>query len=203
MGREEALVQMSTRYTRYEGSLLSQGRLAMLKPLLRAPLELCEGRVFAPIWMTGRRLARCTSGIASVEFALVVPVLSLFVFGIISVSSVLYVQNNMESAAREAARRMAVAEATYTGGNVACTAAPAQIVGSAEYIACTRLPGWGVFTVDVNEEVCTVADSGQHLDVTVVVSVDGTQAALSDIFGIFASRNLSAEMIMRKEEVCA
>ena len=172
----------------------------MLKPLLRAPLGLCEGRLIAPIWMTGRRFARCCSGTASVEFALVLPVLMLFVFGVIAASSALYVQNNMESGAREAARRMAVAEVTYTGGNVACTAADAQIVGSAENIACQFLPGWGDFTINASEEVCT---TGQHVDVTVVVSVGGTQAALSDIYGFFAGRTLSAEVIMRKEEVCA
>ncbi len=145
-------------------------------------------------------LLKDKSGASMVEFVLCLPVFLLFMFGIIAVSSAFYIQNNMESAAREAARRMAVAEATYTGGNVACTAGPAQIVGSAEYIACRRLPGWGDFTINANEEVCT---PGQHVDVTVVVSVGGTQAALSDIYGFFAGRTLSAEMIMRREEVCA
>ncbi len=178
----------------------------MLKPLLRAPQGLCEGRLIAPIWLTGRRFARCCSGIASVEFALVLPVLMLFLFGVISASSALYVQNNMESAAREAARRMAVQEAPYTGGNIACAIAPAQIAGrdTAEYIACRRLPGWADFTIDASEGVCPAppAPPGQHVDVTVVVSVGGTQAALSDIFGFFAGRTLSAEVIMRKEEEC-
>lgn len=175
----------------------------MRKPLLRASLELCQGRLLAPIGVTGRRLARCCSGVSSVEFAIILPVLMLFIFGIISVASVLYVQNNMESAAREAARRIAAAEAPYTGGNVACSAAPAQIAGrdTAEYIACRRLPGWADFTINASEEACVL--SGQHMDVTVVVSVGGTQAALSDIFGFFAGRALAAEVIMRKEEVCA
>ena len=81
-------------------------------PLLAAPINFRPQRL-APIWMTGRRLARCCSGISSVEFALVLPVLMLFVFGVISASSALYVQNNMESAAREAARRIAAVEAPY------------------------------------------------------------------------------------------
>ena len=100
---------------------------------------------------------------------------------------------------------MAAAEAPYTGGNIACAIAPAQIAGrdTAEYIACRRLPGWADFTIDASEGVCNAANSGQHVDVTVVVSVGGAQAALSDIYGFFAGRNLAAEVIMRKEEVCA
>ncbi len=165
-------------------------------------MDFHRSRLPAPILLTCRRFARCRSGISSVEFAIILPVLMLFVFGVISVSSVFYVPNNMESAAREAARRMAVAEATYTVGEVACTAAPAQIAGSAENYACRRLPSWGIFTINANQEVCTLARSGQHLDVTVQVSVDGAQAALSDIYGLFAGRALTAEVIMRKEEQC-
>ncbi len=41
------------------------------------------------------------------------------------------------------------------------------------------------------------------MDVTVVVSVGGTQAALSDVFGFFVGRALEAEVIMRQEEKCA
>ena len=57
-----------------------------------------------------RRLARCSDGISSVEFAIILPVLMLFLFGIITFASALYIHVNMENAAREAARRMAVAE---------------------------------------------------------------------------------------------
>ncbi len=142
-------------------------------------------------------LLKDKSGASMVEFVLCLPVFLLFMFGIIAVSSAFYIQNNMESAAREAARRIAVVEAPYTGGDVACTAA---IVGSAEHIACTRLPSWADFTINASEEVCT---PGQHVAVTVQVSVGGEQAALADIYDFFTGRTLSAEVMMRKEGECA
>ena len=54
---------------------------------------------------TARRFARCTNGVSSVEFALILPVLMVFLFGIITFASALYIHVNMENAAREAASR--------------------------------------------------------------------------------------------------
>ncbi len=51
----------------------------------------------------GRRFFNRRDGTSSVEFVLVLPVLSLFLFGIIQFGSILYLQSNMANAAREAA----------------------------------------------------------------------------------------------------
>ncbi len=57
------------------------------------------------------------NAISSVEFVIILPVLMLFLFGIITFASVLFIHVNMENAAREAVRRLAVAD------DVECTAA--------------------------------------------------------------------------------
>src|SRR3546814_2393043 len=76
---------------------------------------------------------RARSGAAAVEFAIVLPVFLMILFGIIQFGSVLFLHNNMVNAAREAARRMSVAELDKAG---------------AETYAETYLAGWNLtFTV--------------------------------------------------------
>ena len=70
-----------------------------------------DGQFLGPIV----RFARCTDGVSAVEFVIVLPFLMLFLFGTVTLSSALYIHVNMENAAREAVRRMAVEEATFNG----------------------------------------------------------------------------------------
>ncbi len=58
------------------------------------------------------KIRRKEDGSTAMEFALVMPVMLLILFGIIEFGSVLFLHNNMLNAARGAARRMAVAEMT-------------------------------------------------------------------------------------------
>ena len=51
-----------------------------------------------------------SNGTAAVEFVIVLPVVVLFLFGIIQFGAVFYLQNNMANAAREAARSYSVGE---------------------------------------------------------------------------------------------
>src|SRR3546814_17053231 len=53
---------------------------------------------------------RARSGAAAVEFAIVLPIFLMLLFGIIQFGSVLFLHNNMDNAERETARRMAVDE---------------------------------------------------------------------------------------------
>ena len=89
-----------------------------------------------------RRLLRCTSGISSVEFAIILPLLMMFLFSIIAFGTALYANANMENAAREAVRRMAVAEVTGLGTPVTCTSAQALDTTTAEFRACAYLINW-------------------------------------------------------------
>ncbi len=145
-----------------------------------------------------RRFARCNEGISSVEFVIILPVLMLFLFGIITFASALYVHVNMENAAREAVRRMAVAEAPAAGVPVSCANVQATTPGTAEYYACTYLADWPVgFTVDA-DSLCPA-----NRDVIVTVAVPADQVALADVFGFFAGKTLTAEVVMRREAACA
>ncbi len=141
-----------------------------------------------------RRLLRCTSGISSVEFAIILPVLMMFLFSIIAFGTALYAHVNMENAAREAVRRMAVAEVSGLGTPVTCTSAQALDVTTAEFRACTYLADWPNFLVTAATGVCP--------EVSVTVTVGAEEVALGDVFGFFNGRTLTAEVIMRQEAAC-
>ena len=109
-----------------------------------------------------------------------------------------FLDNNMETAAREGARRMAVAEAPYAGTDVTCADVQAQTPGTAENIACSMLPNWGA-NITVNATELCPADRA----VRVQVSANGQDVALADIFGFFNGKTISATVEMRKEAECA
>ena len=144
-----------------------------------------------------RRFISSHSGAAAAEFAIVVPVLILCLFSIITFASTFFLQNNMVNAAREAVRAMAVIDAPFTSGAVQCDQAAAEIVGSAEYIACAYLIFWGTdFTVNARD--CFGGEDEAEVEIT----LDASQAALMDIFGFFDGKTLTAEVSMRKEDRC-
>ncbi len=132
------------------------------------------------------------------EFALIVPVLVLILFAIITVGWVFYVQNNMESAARAAVRRMAVAEAAGINTPVNCDDAQAQLPGTAENVACTWLPqvSDGAITVLASPNVCP------DRNIRVEISVAGSDAAIGDLFGFFSGVTMRASAEMRAEAAC-
>ena len=68
-----------------------------------------------------RRRGPHDRGVASVEFALVVPLLVLLLFGLVIAGSVYLDQLNLQSAARNAARAGSISSTT------ACTAAQAEL----------------------------------------------------------------------------
>ena len=186
----------------------------MFVPLRRAGAALGRRRLLVPLGAAARRFARCNSGISSVEFVIVLFPMVLFMFGIIGFGLVFYTYNTMENAAREAVRRMSVAEATFTLGAVSCTdpaaliapipADPAAVppvvgqVGSAEWWACNYLTAnWLTYTVDASES-CPA-----ERNVTVRIETSGAEAFVMDFLGIFgAAHMLAAEVTLRKEEAC-
>ncbi len=172
------------------------------------PARADEGRPGASIIGTVRRFARCTSGISSVEFVIILPLLMLFLFSIITFASVLFIHVNMENAAREAVRRLAVADnvectaaggtttAPCTGATVACSAPITG--GTVEDYACTYLADW-----PANFEVEAAPDATDCSELTVTVRLpDASTAALGDVFGFFNGTTLSAEVVMREEGAC-
>jgi len=125
-----------------------------------------------------RRRAR--SGSAAVEFAIVLPIFLMLLFGIIQFGAVLFLHNNMVNAARETVRRMSVAELD---------------AATAPTYAQNYLSDWNlVFTVTASEPAAGVANG----DVSVQISVPATDAALVN-FPIAWPGNLVAEATMRRE----
>ncbi len=163
--------------------------------------SLTEGRSSAAVrcvLSTGSKFLRNRDGAAAVEFALTVMLLVTFLFGIMTFGWMFFLENNMETAAREGARRMAVAEAPYAGTDVTCADVQAQTPGTAENIACAMLPNWGG-NITVNATELCPADRA----VRVQVSANGQDVALADIFGFFNGKTVSATVEMRKEAECS
>jgi len=183
----------------------------MFVPLFTVPIN-CSPQRLAPIWAAVHRLARCSSGIVSVEFVIFLPLLVLFLFGIIGFSMTSYTHTNMVSAAREATRHLAVADGvgcTLGGTTGPCTGASLVCgvstiaAGSAEDIACTNLPDLALlWTVTANEVVTDACDSTMQ----VRISTSAEDAFMFDFMDFFGAASLlTAEVKMRKEleEVCS
>ena len=120
-----------------------------------------EGRssaIVEDISSKGFQLWRCQSGATAAEFALTLMLLMIILFGIITFGWMFYIENNMETAAREGARRMAAEEVTYSAANVTCADAQAQTLATAEGVVCSMLPNWGgEITVNASD-LCASGD---------------------------------------------
>ena len=79
-----------------------------------------------------KRFKRCENGVAAVEFALILPVLMLILFGILNYGILLYDQAVITNAAREGARWGAINTTTTIScsGTAIGTADPCQIANS-------------------------------------------------------------------------
>ncbi len=69
-----------------------------------------------------RRFARASEGVAAVEFAIVVPVFLMFVFGIFEGGRMLWIRNSIQTATEEAGR-FAMAHTTATDAELVTQAA--------------------------------------------------------------------------------
>ncbi len=131
---------------------------------------------------------------------------------------VFYTYNTMENAAREAVRRISVAEATFAGTPVSCNDPAALIapvaadpnavppvvgqVGSAEWYACTYLlVDWLNYTVDAGPILDQVGENSSCM-VTARITTSASDAFMMDFLDFFDGRTLAAEVSMRKEEAC-
>ncbi len=160
---------------------------------------------------SGRRFAACRRGTSSVEFVLVLGPMILFLFGIIGFGLITYAHNNMVNAAREATRRLSVAEDAVVAANipdVICSPSGFQGVvdaaaaltppkTAAEELACDYLTDWAIsFKVTATE--CVPVTSR---DVTVLITTNASDAFMVDLWGLFPG-DLEAEVTMRREAAC-
>ncbi len=146
---------------------------------------------------TGSAFLRSRDGAAAAEFALTVMLLVTFLFGIITFGWILFLQSNMETAARESARRMAVADVAPFG-SLNCGDDEAKDPQWAEFYACSMLPNWGGAITVTATDLCSSGDRAVRIE----VSADGENVALADIFGFFNGKTVSATVAMRKEAEC-
>ena len=131
--------------------------------------------------MAGRR--RGDDGAAAGEFALVLPILVLFLFGIVQFGLLYSVYNTMVHAAREGARGMAVQQ---------MTAAEGETLTRDRLSAYTNLP----FAVTTRTPDPT---DPNDLDVSVSVRVPLSDAMVVDMLGLAAGQQVSTQIVMRRE----
>ena len=143
---------------------------------------------------------RDRDGSTAAEFALCVMVLVAFLFGTMTFGWMFYLENSMETAAREGARALAVQDASFEVATVTCDNAQA---GFAEGVTCAMLPAWGsVITVNASDHCVVVPPDLPERYVSVEVSANGQDVALADIFGFFNGTTVSATVDMRREAEC-
>ncbi len=159
-----------------------------------------------------RRFGACRRGTSAVEFCLVLAPMILFLFGIIGFGLVTYAHNNRVNAAREATRRLSVAETVVVAANfgttvqdpVACDSPDLTVLvdnadpqTAAEELACDYLADWGI-TFWVTARECV---AGADREVSVLITTDASDAFMTDLWGFFEG-DLEAEVFMRREAAC-
>jgi len=139
---------------------------------------------------------------------MVVLPMSLITLAILEVGSLMFIYNDMNNAAREGARRVAVDESIIIGSSsLNCTGVTLPNPVTAQYVACINLAGWNVgFQTDAeittgkpNGLASATASSTPYStceEITVTVSTTMGQAALFDPFGILGSRPLNVRSTM-------
>lgn len=124
-----------------------------------------------------RRHGRKDDGANLVEFALVVPVLALFLFGIVQFGLAYDQKQSINSAAREGARRAAIADASVTNQSI-----KDRVEDSFDGLGASGTPTVSVFIVDPVTGTPTAANGdnpcgpngGKTVRVQAVINFEGT-----------------------------
>lgn len=122
-------------------------------------------------------------GVSLVEGAFLIPIMLMLIFGSIEFGTVLHMRQTMVSAAREAARTLAV-----QGGSIA----------QAEAAALNRLPEGDDFTFDIT--ATKPGPNDPNRDVVVQISLPIEEASLGNMFGFFGENAMSVSVTMRSED---
>ena len=110
----------------------------------------------------------------------------------------LFVVNDMQNAARDAARQLAVSDtATYTAGTTDCRGA--LVPGSVEDRACADLAWWGTAVHFSVATTVTEIASGNCEQIRVEVSSPFGDATIFDIFNVLSGRTLRLSTEMRSQ----
>lgn len=108
-------------------------------------------------WLTHqfRRLARCRNAASAVEFAILVPVFLLLVFGIIVFGSYLAMVHGVQQLAAEAARRSIAGlndteRASLAAGYVSANAGSYPLIAADHLTVASATSGGNIFVVTVD-----------------------------------------------------
>lgn len=141
----------------------------------------CALRRMLPL-LPGSRPGRTgDDGNAAVEFALILPMLLLILFGIIQFGYLFVVHNAMTNAAREGARMAAVQQVDVSDAEAA--------VGEA-------LERWGL-GFNIASQLTTDADGREEF--VLRVSLPMGEVAFGDLIGAFVGRTIETAVSMRRE----
>ena len=124
-----------------------------------------------------RRLIRNCRGSATVQLVFAIPIFLFILLAMIEFSHVFLIQTSMNNAAREAARRMAVADLTTAQGET----------------LARNLLIWGRGAYIVN-----TFENADFVGVTIEIPVANV-SVIPNLAGHFIESNLSADFVMRKE----
>ena len=150
-----------------------------------------------------RNFVRDERGSSLVEFTILMPIFFLLMFGIIEWGNIFYVQSNMATAARMAARAVAV-------GSVAYSSSASTMTTNAIAVACgSTSPLHGstytyTFTITYNQG-CTSSNVSQGFGmVTMNITTPAAAVSIINYLGSIASTtNIAAQATMQQEQVCA
>jgi Flp pilus assembly protein TadG len=153
--------------------------------------------------MTPRSSGR-RRGQALVEFALVLPILLLFIFGIIDAGRLIFTYNTVGNAARDGVRVAIVNQSSPSGTNTCDTTS-----SFADPVGCAVVAGLALqlTPADVSVKYRTAADDADCTTISIgclaVVKVTGHFQALTPIIGqIIGPTDISSTAKVPVERVC-
>jgi Flp pilus assembly protein TadG len=150
--------------------------------------------------MIGRIKRPRGRGQALVEFALVLPLVMLLIFGAVDFGRAIYAYNSMAEAARQANRTAIVNQDAPTVKNVAVAAAPASGLVAAGVSVCYKTPD--TLQVDCSSPLvdpCAPLQLGCLAFVTTTTKYYPITPVLSSVVGILTLKSTSVGPI---ESVC-
>ena len=152
---------------------------------------------------TASKSASDRRGQALVEFALVLPILLLFIFGIIDAGRLIYTYNTVANSARDSARVAIVNQSTTGTATCDTTSATAYPVGCAIASGLALEIAPADVSVTYRDPTDTSACTSLSIGCLAVVTVTGHYEALTPIIGqIIGPTDVSSTSKIPVERVC-
>jgi Flp pilus assembly protein TadG len=148
--------------------------------------------------VTGRRAER---GQGLVEFAIVIPVIALFMFGLLDLGRAVFTYNTVAQAARQAARMAIVDQTVDNIKSTAISAAPTVGMTSSDVAVCFKTATTTQQNCSSSTDDCPSSDRVIGCLAIVVVSVS-YQPMTPIVSTLFSSIGFSSTSIEPIEYVC-